>query len=134
MIPEFIARLKVLDDACATGVVWSVTVTVNVAAAKTRSASRELTCAGREAQARRQRAAAQREADVPNPPLAVTGVNGAAATFTVRVVEAIACVVISVTGLTVRLKVLDDVCATGVAWSVAVTVNVLQRTMRSASP
>ena len=63
---------------------------------------------------------------LPNPPLAVTGVNGAAAAFTVRIVEATACVVMSVTGLTVRLKVLDDVCATGVAWSVAVTVNVLR--------
>ena len=28
-------------------------------------------------------------------------------------------------GLTVRLKVLDEVCAAGVVWSVAVTVNVV---------
>ena len=44
---------------------------------------------------------------LPKPPLAVTGVNDAAATFTMRVVEATACVVMSVTGLTVRLKVLE---------------------------
>ena len=45
---------------------------------------------------------------LPKPPLAVTGVKGAAAAFTVRMVEGTACAVVSVTGLTVRVKVLDD--------------------------
>jgi hypothetical protein len=62
--------------------------------------------------------------NVPVPPKAVTGVNGVAATFTIRLVLDTACVVVSA-GLTVRLKVFDEVSAVGVVWSVTVTVNVV---------
>jgi hypothetical protein len=61
---------------------------------------------------------------VPVPPDAVTGVNGVAAVLTVRVVEGTAWVVVR-PALTVRLKVLDEVCGVGVVWSVAVTVKVV---------
>jgi hypothetical protein len=57
------------------------------------------------------------------PPDAVTGVNEAAVPA-VKVVLGTACVVVSA-GFTVRLKVLDEVCADGAVWSVTVTVNVV---------
>src|SRR3954447_13064513 len=63
---------------------------------------------------------------VPKPPLAVTGVTGGAAVFEVKVTEATACAVVSVAALTVRLKFFDDVWATGVVWSVAVTVKAVE--------
>jgi hypothetical protein len=51
-------------------------------------------------------------------------VNGVAALPTVRVVLGTAWVVVSC-AFTVRLKVLDEVCAVGVVWSVTVTVKVV---------
>jgi hypothetical protein len=57
------------------------------------------------------------------PPAAVTGVNEAALPA-VKVVLGTDCVVVSA-GFTIRLKVLDEVCAVGVVWSVAVTVKVV---------
>ena len=50
--------------------------------------------------------------------------NGAAALPTVKVVLATACVVVNA-GFTVRLNVLNEVCAVGVVWSVTVTVKVV---------
>ena len=50
--------------------------------------------------------------------------NGVAALLTVKVVLGTACVVVSA-GFTVRLKVLEEVCAVGVVWSVTVTVKVV---------
>ena len=58
------------------------------------------------------------------PPDAVTGVNDAALPV-VRVVLGTACVVVSGVTLTVRLNVLNEVCAVGVVWSVTVTVKVV---------
>jgi hypothetical protein len=58
------------------------------------------------------------------PPVAVTGVNGAAALPTIRLLVGTACVVVSAP-FTIRLKVLNEVCAVGVVWSVAVTVKVV---------
>ncbi len=52
--------------------------------------------------------------NVPNPPEAVTGVNGVAAVPAVNVVLGTACVVMRVAAFTVRLKVLNEVCAVGV--------------------
>ena len=57
------------------------------------------------------------------PPEAVTGLNEAALPA-VKVVFGTACVVVSA-GFTVRLKVLNEVCAVGVVWSVTVTVKVV---------
>ena len=51
--------------------------------------------------------------------------NGVIAVLEVAVVEATACVVVNVGALTVRPKVLDEVCAVGVVWSVTVTVKVV---------
>jgi hypothetical protein len=59
------------------------------------------------------------------PPDAVTGVNGVAALLTVRVVVGTACVVVIGVTFTVRLNVLDEVCAVGVVWSVTVTVKIV---------
>ena len=50
--------------------------------------------------------------------------NGVAALPTVRVVLGTARVVVSC-AFTVRLKVLDEVCAVGVVWSVTLTVKVV---------
>jgi hypothetical protein len=55
------------------------------------------------------------------PPEAVTGVNEAAVPV-IKVVFAIACVVVIGVTLTVRLNVLNEVCAVGMVWSVTVTV------------
>jgi hypothetical protein len=71
---------------------------------------------------------------LPNPPAAVTGVNGVAAVFCVSVVDATACVVVRAgNASTVRLNVLALVCA-GVLWSVAVTVNVVADMVAVAVP
>ena len=61
---------------------------------------------------------------VPKPPEAVTGVKGVATLFAVKLVAGTACTVVRATGLTMSWKVFDDVCAAGVALSVAVTVKV----------
>jgi len=52
-------------------------------------------------------------------------VNGVAALPTVRVVLGTACVVVIGVTFTVKLKVLDEVCAVGVVWSVTVTVKIV---------
>ena len=71
---------------------------------------------------------------VPNPPVAVTGVNGVAAVFCVRVVDATACVVTSAgNASTVRLNVLELVCA-GLLESVTVTVKVVADTVAVGVP
>jgi len=69
---------------------------------------------------------------VPKPPDAVTGVNGVASVLAVNVVDATATVVVSAGAVTVRLNCLDDVCAVGVVWSVAVTVKLVGSNLSAA--
>ena len=71
---------------------------------------------------------------VPKPPAAVTGTNDATTPFVERVIEGCNSVVTIGAGMTVRLKVWDEVCATGMVWSVAVTVKVAAENKTVAVP
>ena len=120
----FTVRLKVLNDVCAVGVVWSVTVTVKVVAASVVDGVpliRPLLVEKFKPVGSVPPGSAN--VSVPAPPDAVTGVNDATLP-TVKVVLGKAWVVVSI-AVTVRLKVLNEVCAVGVVWSVTVTVKLV---------
>jgi hypothetical protein len=92
----FTVRLKVFDEVCGVGVVWSVTVTVNVVVANAVVGVpliwpfdvENVSPVGKVTPE-------SAKLNVPMPPDAVTGVNGVAALPTVRVVLGTACVVVS---------------------------------------
>ena len=122
----FTVRPKVLDEVCAVGVVWSVTVTVKVVVARADVGVpliwpvvvEKFSPVGKVPPD-------SAKLNVPVPPEAVTGINGVAALPAVKVVLGTACVVVSGVTFTVKLKVLDEVCAVGVVWSVTVTVKIV---------
>jgi hypothetical protein len=110
----FTVRPNVLDEVCAVGVVWSVTVTVKVVVARAVDGV-PLICP---VVVEKLRPVGRVPPDsaklrVPVPPAAVTGVNGVAALPTVKVVLGTAWVVVNA-GLTFSMNVLDEVCAIGV--------------------
>jgi hypothetical protein len=120
-------RLNVFDEFCAAGVVWSVAVTVKaVVPSRTLGVPVIWPVAVEKFKPVGNVPPLSAKLMVPKPPLAVTGVTGVAAVFAVKVIEGTACVVVSVSGLTVRLKVFDELCAAGVVWSVAVTVKAVE--------
>jgi hypothetical protein len=107
-------RPKVLNEVCAVGVVWSVTVTVKVVVVRAVDGVPLICPVVVEKFSPVGRVPPDRaKLNVPVPPDAVTGVKGVAALPVTKVLLGTACVVVSA-GFTVRLKVLDEVCGVGV--------------------